>query len=206
MVLEKTERELIDACQSGDREAFGCLFEIHRKRMFSIALRFSGDNSVAMDIVQDTFLKLLSSIGDFRGVSEFEAWMYRLVANRCIDHLRRAHRLIPLTDVFTGALRGAADSVADLLRAELQHRVRWAVGRLSPDQRMVIVMRYADELSYDEIAAALGCSPGTVASRLNRAHKILHRRLAHMAGSKPKEFPPTRRPERGDRHQHNASA
>jgi RNA polymerase sigma-70 factor (ECF subfamily) len=184
MVLEKTKRELIDACRSGDREAFGCLFEIHSKRIFSIARRLSGDNSVAMDIVQDTFLKLFSSIGNFRGESEFEAWIYRLAVNRCIDNLRRTRRYIPMADAFPGALFASADSFADLVRAELQHRVRWAVERLSPDQRTVVVLRYTDGLSYDEIAAALGCSPGTVASRLNRAHKVLHRRLAHTTSSK----------------------
>jgi RNA polymerase sigma-70 factor (ECF subfamily) len=181
MVLEKTERELIDACQGGDREALGCLFETYSKKIFSIALRFSGNTSVAKDIAQDTFLKLFSSIRDFRGDSKFEAWIYRLAVNGCIDHLRRTRRLIPMTDAFPGTLRESADSFADLLRAELQHRVHWAVERLSPDQRIVVVLRYTDELSYDEIAAALGCSPGTVASRLNRAHKTLHRRLAHLA-------------------------
>jgi RNA polymerase sigma-70 factor (ECF subfamily) len=184
MVLEKTDREVIDACQGGDREAFGCLFETHSRRIFSIALRFSRDNAVAMDIVQETFLKLFSSIGDFRGDSEFESWMYRLVVNRCIDYLRRKHRRVPMADAFPGALRGSADSFGDLLRAELQRQVCWAVERLSPDQRIVIMLRYADDLSYDEIAAVLGCSPRAVASRLNRAHKILHRRLAHIASSK----------------------
>lgn len=184
MVLEKTDRELIDACQGGDREAFGCLFEAHSKRIFSIAFRFSRDNAVAMDIVQETFLKLFSSIGDFRGDSKFESWMYRLVVNRCIDYLRRKHRRIPMADAFPGGLRGSADSFGDLLRAELQRQVCWAVERLSPDLRIVVMLRYADDLSYDEIAAVLGCSPRAVASRLNRAHKILHRRLAHIASSK----------------------
>jgi RNA polymerase sigma-70 factor, ECF subfamily len=160
MVLERSERTL--------------------KKIFSIALRFSGDASVAMDIAQDTFLKLFSSIRDFRGDSGFEVWVYRLVVNGCHDHNRRTRRLIPMADEFLGTLRVSADSLANLLRAELQNRVRSAVDRLSPDLRIAVVLRYADGLSYDEIAAALGCAPGTVASRLNRAHKMLHRRLAHL--------------------------
>jgi RNA polymerase sigma-70 factor (ECF subfamily) len=193
MVPERAVHKLVEACQNGDWEAFGCLYEIYRKKIFSIALRFSGDTSVAMDIAQDSFLKLFSSISDFRGDSKFEVWVYRLVVNGCLDHIRRTRMLIPMTDAFLDALRGSADSFADLLRSELQDWVRSAVKRLSPDQRIVVILRYAEGLSYDEIAVVLGCSAGTVASRLNRAHKVLHRRLAHVAT--PNKVPLTRHPE-----------
>jgi RNA polymerase sigma-70 factor (ECF subfamily) len=178
MTLERSENKLVVACQHGDREAFRCLFETYKQMVFSIALRFSDDRSVAMDIAQDTFLKLFSSIRDFRGDSRFESWVYRLVVNCCLDHRRRTRHLIPMADEFLGALRAPADSFAELARAELHGRVRSAVDRLSADLRIAVVLRYTEDLSYDEIAAALGCAPGTVASRLNRAHKILHRRLA----------------------------
>ena len=178
MVLERSENELIVACREGDRGAFRRLFETYKQRVFSIALRFSGDTSVAMDIAQDTFLKLFSSIGDFRGDCRFESWVYRLVVNRCLDHRRQTRHLIPMSDEFLGSLRAPADSFAELARTELHSRVRSAVNRLSADLRIAVVLRYTEELSYDQIAAALGCAPGTVASRLNRAHKILHRRLA----------------------------
>ncbi|HYW41585.1 MAG TPA: sigma-70 family RNA polymerase sigma factor [Bryobacteraceae bacterium] len=184
MVLERSDRELIDACRQGDREAFRALFEAYKDKVYSIALRFSGDPATAMDIAQDTFLKLFSSIRDFRGDSNFETWVYRLVVNSCLDHKRKTRRLIPLVDEFLHNLRASADSLAEVLLAELQTRVRAAVDRLAPDLRIAIVLRYTEGLSYDEIAEVLGCSPGTVASRLNRAHKALERRLAHLAGKK----------------------
>jgi RNA polymerase sigma-70 factor, ECF subfamily len=182
--MERSERKLIDACRGGDRDAFGCLFEIYSKKIFSIALRFSRDTSDAMDVAQDTFLKLFCSIRDFRGESSFDAWVYRLVVNGCLDHHRRAHRLVPMADEFVDTLRAPADSGSDLLRAELRNRLGSAVGCLSPDLRMVVALRYGGDLSYDEIAAALGCAPGTVASRLNRAHRKLHRCLAHLVSQK----------------------
>ncbi len=181
MVLEGSDRELIDACRRGEREAFRELFEVYRDRVYSIALRFSGEPAVAMDIAQDTFLKLFSSIRDFRGDASFDTWIYRLVVNSCLDHKRRTRRLIPLADEFLGTLRAAADSLGEMLREELQNRVRSAVDGLAPDLRIAIVLRYTEGLSYDQIAEAMGCSPGTVASRLNRAHKTLERRLAHLA-------------------------
>ncbi len=181
MVLECSERELIEACRRGERDAFRALFEIYRDRVYSIALRYSGDETAAMDIAQDTFLKLFSSIQNFRGDAAFQTWIYRLVVNSCFDHKRRTRSLVPLAAGLLATLRASADSLADLLRSEVRASVRSAVERLSPALRMVVVLRYTEGLSYDEIANVLGCSEGTVASRLNRAHKALGRRLAHLA-------------------------
>jgi RNA polymerase sigma-70 factor, ECF subfamily len=181
MVLEGSERELVAACQRGEREAFRELFEIYRDRVYSIALRYSGDEAAAMDIAQDTFLKLYASIQHFRGDATFQTWIFRLVVNSCFDYKRRTRRLVPLAEGFLATLRASADSLSDLLRSEERTSVRSAVDRLSPNLKMVVVLRYTEALSYEEIAAVLGCSQGTVASRLNRAHKALGRRLSHLA-------------------------
>lgn len=181
MVLDGTERELIESCQRGERDAFRALFEAHKDKVYSVALRYSGDQSAAMDIAQETFLKLFSAIREFRGEASFESWLYRLVVNSCLDRKRRGRRLVPLLDEVVEALRFSGENVLHkLLRAELSERVNAVVGSLPPEQRMVIVLRYTQGLSYEEIADALGCSMGTVASRLNRAHKLLERRLAHL--------------------------
>lgn len=181
MVLEGSEKELVESCKRGEREAFRALFDSYKDKVYSIALRFSGEPALAMDIAQDTFLKLFSSIRDFRGDARFDTWIYRLVVNSCLDQKRRARRLIPLPGHLVETLRASSDSLADLLRSEVTGRVRSAVDRLAPDLRIVIVLRYTEGLSYDEIADVLGCAPGTVASRLNRAHGILERRLSHLA-------------------------
>jgi len=181
MVLEGTERELVEACKRGDRESFRVLFERHKGRVYSIALRYSGDPAIAMDIAQDTFLKLFSGIREFRAESSLESWLYRLVVNSCLDHKRKVRRIMPLLDELADALRAPGDSVTDeLVRAELRDDVRSAVAMLPAELRIVIVLRYTQELSYEQIADILGCPSGTVASRLNRAHKMLERRLAHL--------------------------
>jgi RNA polymerase sigma-70 factor (ECF subfamily) len=183
MVLEGSERELVEACQRGERDAFRVLFESYKDRVYSIALRFSGDEALAMDLAQDTFLKLFSCIGEFRGDSTFATWVYRLVVNSCLDHKRRNWRLIPIADELFAALRAPGDSLNTMLAAEMRDRVRRAVEKLTPDLRMVTVLRYTEGLSYDQIAEVLGCSTGTVASRLNRAHKALERRLVHFVNT-----------------------
>ena len=183
MVLEETERELVEACQRGEREAFRALFERHKGKVYSIALRYSGDAETAMDIAQETFLKLFSCIGSFRGASSFESWLYRLVVNSCLDQKRKTRRLMPLVGELLDVLQAPGESmVEEVARAELGGRVRSAVGSLPADQRIVIVLRYTQGLSYDEIAEILGCSVGTIASRLSRAHKVLERRLSRFAG------------------------
>jgi len=181
MVLDSTGRELIEACQRGERDSFRALFEAHKDKVYSIALRYAGDEAAAMDIAQETFLKLFSAIRQFRGEATFESWLYRLVVNSCMDQKRRRHRFLPLVDEFVGALRSSGENVLHkLLRVEVSERVRAAVASLPPEQRIVVILRYTEGLSYEEIASALGCSMGTVASRLNRAHKFLERRLAHV--------------------------
>jgi RNA polymerase sigma-70 factor (ECF subfamily) len=183
MVLEGSDRELIEGCRRGERDAFRALFETYQDKIYSIALRFSGNEALAMDIAQDTFLKLFSSIAEFRGDSAFGTWVYRLVVNSCLDHKRRAWRLIPLADEVMAVLRAPGDALHGLLHSEMRGRVQFAVGKLPADQRIVVVLRYTEGLAYEEIATVLGCSVGTVASRLNRAHKALGRRLSHLKGS-----------------------
>jgi RNA polymerase sigma-70 factor (ECF subfamily) len=177
------ERALIDACKQGDHDAFAVLFEAHKDRVYSIALRFSGDRAAAMDIAQETFLKLLSAIQDFRGEASFDSWVYRLVVNACLDQKRRARRWIPAVDDLFSALRASGETaLQQLVRAERQESVQKVVAGLPPDQRIIVILRYTEGLSYDAIGEILGCPAGTVASRLNRAHKVLERRLAHFRG------------------------
>jgi RNA polymerase sigma-70 factor (ECF subfamily) len=181
MVLRANDREVIEACQGGDWNAFRLLFETHKDRVYSIALRFCGDESAAMDIAQDTFLKLISSIRNFRGDSSFESWLYRIVVNRCLDHQRSGRRFIPDVNGLLDRVRAPAETVLEaLLRAEMTSDVQKIVGTLPPDQRIVVILRYTEGLAYDQIAEILGCSMGTVASRLNRAHSVLERRLSHL--------------------------
>jgi RNA polymerase sigma-70 factor (ECF subfamily) len=181
MVLESNDREVIAACRTGDPDAFRLLFETYKDRVYSIALRYCGDSAIAMDIAQDTFLKLLSSIRDFRGDAQFETWLFRMVVNSCLDHHRRVRRFAPIVSDLLHLIRGSGENVLhDLLRTEFESHVQEAVGTLSDEQRMVVVLRYTEGLSYEQIGEILGCSTGTVGSRLNRAHRVLERRLMHL--------------------------
>lgn len=181
MVVD-TDHVVIEGCQRGEEAAFRELFESHKDKVYSIALRYAGDPAAAMDITQDTFLKLMDRIGQFRGESSFDSWLYRLVVNSCLDYRRRQKRWMPMVEEFFDTFRAPqATALQDLMKDERQQQVQDVVARLAPEHRVVVVLRYTEGLSYEEIAEILNCSRGTVASRLNRAHKVLERRLGAFA-------------------------
>jgi RNA polymerase sigma-70 factor (ECF subfamily) len=176
------DERVIEGCRQGDREAFRLLFEAYKDRVFSIALySFEGDEAAASDVAQQIFLKLMTSIGQFRGDSAFTTWLYRLVINACIDERRRRRRLLPFGD--TGPMSRLEDRRSQekqYARTELSESVQKAIGQLRPKLRLPILLKYVEGLSYEEIATILDCSKGTIASRLNRGHKELAKRLHHL--------------------------
>jgi RNA polymerase sigma-70 factor (ECF subfamily) len=176
---------VIEACRQGDRDAFQLLFETYKDRVFSIAVYSAGgDHAVADDVTQQIFLKLFTAIRQFRGDSEFTTWLYRLVVNACVDERRRRKRWLPWGDgvATTQSTDGRAQE-KQFDRLEISETVREAIAELKPKFRLPILLKYIEGLSYDEIATVMGCSKGTVASRLNRGHSQLAKRLAHLNDS-----------------------
>ncbi len=181
VMAEPTINErVIKACQQGDREAFRLLFEAYKDKVFSIAVySLGGDQSRAGDVTQQIFLKLMTNISQFRGDSQFTTWLYRMVANTCIDEQRKLKRFLPFGDSIP-IKSWKRPQEQRFARLELAASVQHAISELKPKFRLPILLKYVEELSYEEIADVLGCSKGTVASRLNRGHKELARRLAHL--------------------------
>lgn len=172
--------EVIDACRLGDREALRLIFEAYKDRVYSMTLYFfKGDEATACDVTQQVFVKLMTAIAQFRHESDFSTWLYRLVTNACIDRHRQHRNTVPLDD-HAGLTHHQASQELEYARQELAHSVQAALAGLNPKLRVALLLRYFDDLSYDEMAVALHCSKGTVASRLNRAHQALARKLAHL--------------------------
>jgi RNA polymerase sigma-70 factor (ECF subfamily) len=184
LVAGLTEQDVtpavIDACRQGDREAFRVLYEAYKDKVYSMALHFfHGDAAMAADVTQHVFLKLMKSIEQFRGDSGFSTWLYRFVVNACIDTTRSGAARARTTDPAIFDTLPAGGSHEDTFAvAQVAASVRAAVSSLSPKIRIAILLRYFEDLSYDEMASVLKCSPGTVASRLSRGHQTLARMLA----------------------------
>jgi RNA polymerase sigma-70 factor (ECF subfamily) len=178
---------IIESCRSGDRDAFRVLYDIYKDRVYSISLYFfHGDQAIASDVTQQIFLKLLTTIGQFRGDAEFSTWLYRLAVNTCTDAARRRKSDSVIHDRQHGrqveefAAPGSQEE--DYARAQMANSVRAGIAALPPKFRMAVLLRHFEDFSYEQMAQALNCSMGTVASRLSRGHRILADRLKGLRG------------------------
>jgi RNA polymerase sigma-70 factor (ECF subfamily) len=125
------------------------------------------------------FLKLMTSIRQFRGDSGFSTWLYRTVVNACTDRARKTRaQALALERSAPGLLARQSTLEERLARAQMTDSVQSAVSALPPKFRIAILLRYFEDLSYEEMARVLNCSMGTVASRLSRGHRILAGKLA----------------------------
>jgi RNA polymerase sigma-70 factor (ECF subfamily) len=171
---------LLDACRQGDREALCALYEAYKDRVYSIAFYFfRGDVTAASDVTQQVFLKLIDGLARYRGDAAFSTWLYRIVVNACVDRSRRWRAESSTEPAILDQLpsRGVSHD-EQVAQGELARSVQDAIAALPARLRLPILLRYFDDLSYAEVAAALNCSIGTVSSRLSRGHRLLARRLA----------------------------
>ena len=184
MAQQLIDGSVIEACQQGDRDAFQLLFETYKDKVFSLAVyTVGGDRAVADDVTQQIFLKLFTAIRQFRGDSEFTTWLYRLVVNACIDERRKRKRWLPWGETERVAMKDPAErkpQEKQFARLEVAEAVQAAIAELKPKFRLPILLKYIEGLSYEEIAGVMGCSKGPVASRLNRGHSQLAKRLSHL--------------------------
>ncbi len=174
--------ELIRAALAGDEEAFRVLMERYRNRAFGVALGIVGDADEALDVVQESFVKAYYGLKDFRFGSSFYTWFYRLLVNRAIDRWRKSSRSpsVPLEETRLSE-DDSPPEAGDFPRTpeelaanrELAGALSRAIAALSPSHRAVIMLREVDGLAYEEIAAVLSCSVGTVMSRLHYARARL---------------------------------
>lgn len=180
---------LIAVCQEGDSDRFEAAFEglytRYSDRVYSIAYRITGSTADAMDVTQESFALLFRKIGSFRFDAQFSTWLFRIVVNCSIDHMRhersrgsgRAASLAQLTPASEPAFDESDGPRQRAEHRELGEHVQRSIHRLSPKLRAVLVLRYLEGQSYEQLSATLNVSMGTVKSRLARAHMAMERVL-----------------------------
>jgi RNA polymerase sigma-70 factor (ECF subfamily) len=186
--METDERKLVEDARRGDAQAFRALVERYQRRAYTVALGIVHDADEARDICQEAFLKVFRNLAGFEGEAQFFTWLYRIVMNLCIDHLRK-RRGEKLEFDETHAHEDAGDDAGiaprrlgfDPARAladkELRAQLDRALAQLSPAHRAVLIMREVDGLSYKEMADIMECSIGTIMSRLFHARKKMQAML-----------------------------
>lgn len=172
---------------AGDERAYGELLARYRSRVLGLALRMVQNTDDAADIAQEAFVRAFQALPTFDVTKSFGAWIAKITANLCIDHFRRRRLALVSLDAPIEAERGdrarevadAAPIADDLLgRSEAERRLDSLLASLPPRYRVVVILRYKEDLAYEEIATVLGIPLGTVKARLHRAHHLLKRRLA----------------------------
>ncbi len=177
-----TEMELVRAAAGGDESAFGELVRLYENKAYHLALRMCGNAEDAADVAQDAFLAAWRGLPTFRGEAGFSTWLYRLVSNAAIDHLRKTKHQrgnVSLDDeeLNLDAPDPAPGPYESAEGADLRRVVQDGLNQLGDDHRTVLVMREVQELSYEEIAHTLEIDMGTVKSRLARARNALRKIL-----------------------------
>lgn len=180
--MREVDESLAKRAQAGDRQAFAALVETHTHSVYSLCQRLVGNPADAEDLTQEIFLRLFSSLGRYRLGTGLRPWLYRIAVNACLDVLRKRQRrlrVVPLGDDPADPSQEMALPSSEpsperaYLRQEQRQAVLGAVRSLPPEYRAVIVLRYQEDLSYQEIAAVLDVPVTTVETRLFRAKRML---------------------------------
>lgn len=193
---EYDDSAVVERSRNGDKAAYRLLVERYQARAHAIAYGILGSYEDAEDVVQEAFVKAYRNLDSFRGHSSFYTWLYRIVFNLAVDLSRKRYRRSELSmgDSFVlDSTEGNPDVASDTLvsridepdreldKNEFRVRFRQALEDLSAEHRAVIVLREIEGLSYAEISRVVGCSKGTVMSRIHHARKRLRRALSEFS-------------------------
>jgi len=185
--MDIQESALIEAARRGDSEAFGVIVSRYMPKALAFARRMTGDDGDAEDVVQDAFIKAYKAIGSFKAESGFGTWFYRILANQCLDHLRKATFF---RRVFFFAYPARDEEGQDgyntpdfpdpagrpdeeLEQKQLKKALNKAVMGLPERQRAVFLLKHDEGLKISEIAVILGITEGAAKSHLSRAAAAL---------------------------------
>jgi RNA polymerase sigma-70 factor, ECF subfamily len=175
-LVDLPEAELVRRCQAHDNDATHELYTRYRDRVYRTAWKIVLDREDALDVTQDVFIRVLRGISRFRHQSALSTWITRITVNTAVDCLRRRKRILAMHKAVREE-RLTEEASDDLERVESSDRVRQAMAQLGAEQRTCLVLREIEGLSYEEIAASVGISIGTVRSRIHRARAHVRRIL-----------------------------
>ena len=181
-----TDEELVARYKAGEERAFDEIVERYERRVYSIALRMSGNTDDAADITQDVFISSLRALRKFRGDAKLSTWLHRVAVNAALDHVRRRKRRpMQATDELPDRPSTDPGPEEEAERAARAAEVHRALSDISDDHRAVIVLHDLQGLDYAGVADALGVPVGTIKSRIHRARVELAQRLGHLRETEP---------------------
>lgn len=183
------DAELVAVARKGDMEAYEELVYRHREKIYARAFSMVRNEEQALDLSQEAWIKAWRRLDQFHGQAAFSTWITRITINLCLDFLRKAKRqraesVEALEEESGGVERQlpvvTPNPTARLERAELRAKIDLALNKLSEDHRTVLVLHEFEELPYKEIAERIGCSMGTVMSRLFYARRRMAAAMSEL--------------------------
>jgi RNA polymerase sigma-70 factor (ECF subfamily) len=165
------ETGLIAAARGGEEKAFRLLYEATVDRIYRLVFRIVGDESIAADLTQDTFVRAFQKLDQFRGEAAFTSWVHRIAVSVALNRLETIRETVPLESEQSALVR---DSEPE---PDLRERLGWAIGQLSPDSQVVFLMHDLEGYTHEEIGQVLGVATGTSKARLSRARADLRELL-----------------------------
>lgn len=187
--MEFVEKRLTERAKRGDREAFAELIEIYKDKIFQLAYRMVGNLQEAEDIAQETFLRVYANLHTYDDSYKFSTWIYRIATNLCIDRGRKKRPDFSLDEeVETGqgldwySRLSSQEKTPEekMVTRELQETVQEALSQLAPKYRSIMILRYIEDLSLQEISDVLKLPITTIKTRIHRGREALRGRLRFM--------------------------
>src|SRR4051795_6010752 len=171
------ERALLERCRAGDENAFQELVDRYKRLVFALIARTVQDRSRAEDLAQDVFLRIHRGLPYFRGEARLSTWIYRIVANLCLQEQARPPAALSLDDERTGEQAAPSAPDRQFGDLELRDRLEKAIARLPANYRLLVAAHYLHGVRYEGLAEALQLPLGTVKTQLYRAKQQLRRML-----------------------------
>ena len=179
MEFEPELEKLVNRCKNGERAAFEQLFEIYQPRLKYYLRRLENGGSNIDDILQDIWLSVLKKIHKLKDTQSFAVWLYRIARNKVYDGFRRKDRFVKLPEDDQFPVSGPDEPLFD---ADDTEKLQSALNKLKPYHREVLTLSFIEQMSYRSIADVIGCSIGTVRSRIFYAKKSLRSQMESQNG------------------------
>lgn len=187
--MEALVKERIKQVLKGDRNAFGEVVELYKDKVFQLSFRMLGNRHEAEDIAQEAFIRAYVNIQSYNLNLKFSTWLYRIATNLCIDRIRKKKPDYYLDAEVAGTegltmyshiASNASLPEDDVESLELQESIQKEISKLPEKYRSVIVLKYIEELSLNEISEILDLPLGTVKTRIHRGREALRKQLRHV--------------------------
>ena len=191
-MMQLSDIQIIKKVIDGDKSAFNDIMNRHEKSILNFAYRMLSNRTEAEDVTQEVFLRAYKNIETFEARAKFSTWLFKIARNLCLNKLRHTFRFPTFS--IDKPVRGSeydfqrqiedkkqVSPISNIFSKEIQNAVKAALGSLPKNQKMAVILRRYEDMSYEEISVIMGCSVSAVKSLLNRAKQTLKNKLSYYA-------------------------